>query len=332
MKVAVIGGGTWGTTVANLCAQNKPTMLWARNSDDVASINDRHENARYLPGYALHNDLTASTDLAAVLADADVTLIGLPSDVLGDALNAMGDLLVAGTPIISLTKGFDPKTAQRMSEVIARKLPGHRVGVLTGPNLAKEILDNQATASVLAFEDLELAESLQSLFATERFRIYTNPDVTGCEIGGALKNVIAIAVGMADGLSAGDNTRAALVTRGVAEMTRLGVALGGEPETFTGLAGMGDLLATSISDQSRNRAFGEALGKGQEISTITAEMDHVVEGVTSAPIVARLAREAGVELPICEQVRCVIEEGRTAQEAYRGLLRRPQQSEINRLA
>ena len=173
MKVAVIGGGTWGTTVANLCAQNKPTMLWARNSDDVASINDRHENARYLPGYALHSDLTASTDLAAVLADADVTLIGLPSDVLGDALNAMGDLLVAGTPIISLTKGFDPKTAQRMSEVIAQKLPGHRVGVLTGPNLAKEILDNQATASVLAFEDLELAESLQSLFATERFRIYT---------------------------------------------------------------------------------------------------------------------------------------------------------------
>lgn len=330
MKIAVVGGGSWGTTVAHLCAHNSPTTLWARNYADVNSINERNENLRYLPGHQLHEDLRATSDIADAVANADVIVMGVPSHAFDETLNSLVGLVSSNTPLVSLTKGFEAGSGQRMTELIRRHFPKNPAGVLTGPNLAKEILSGHAAASVISLDDIDLARNIRPYFTTERFRVYTNPDVIGCELGGALKNVIAVAVGMADGLGAGDNTRAAVITRGLAEVTRLGVALGGKPETFSGLAGMGDLVATCISSQSRNRSVGEQLGKGQPLDSIIAEMDQVAEGIKSAPVVARLGREAGVDLPICEEICAVVEEGRTAQEVYRGLLRRPQQGEVNR--
>jgi len=330
VKIAVLGGGSWGTTVAHLCAHNTPTSLFARNGDDAHTINSEHENPRYLPGYALHPELRASDDLSTVVDGADVVVMGVPSAAFTSTLAALREAVSSDVPIVSLAKGLDRESGRRMSEIATDALPQNPIGVLSGPNLAKEILAGHAAASVLAFGDPDVSLRLQPYFSTERFRVYTNQDVTGCELGGALKNVIAVAAGMADGLGAGDNTRAAVITRGLAELTRLGVAMGGQPATFSGLAGMGDLVATCISPQSRNRSVGEELGKGRSLEDVLAGMDQVAEGIKSAPVVARLGREHGVDLPICEEVRAVVEDGRTANEVYRGLLRRPQQGEIKR--
>ncbi len=330
MKVGAVGGGSWGTTVAHLCAHNTETQLYARREEVVEGIRERHENPRYLPGFVLHPDLTASNDVERVVDGADVVIMGVASAGFHDTLAAIAPVLRPGVPIVSLAKGLDRNSGRRMTELVADAFPDNPVGVLTGPNLAKEVLAGHAAASVIAFEDPEVAQTLQPLFATEMFRVYTNPDLVGCELGGALKNVIAVAVGMADGLGTGDNTRAAVITRGLAELTRLGVAMGGRFETFGGLAGMGDLIATCISPQSRNRTVGYELGKGRTIEAIIDEMQQVAEGVKSAPVVARLGREYGVDLPICEEVRAVVEDGRTAKEVYQGLLHRPQQGEVVR--
>lgn len=330
MKVAAIGGGSWGTTVAHLCAHNAETQVFARRSDVADGITEQHQNPRYLAGFDLHPELSASTDIEQVAAGADVVIMGVASPGFRDTLDALSPLVTPGVPIVSLAKGLDRDRGCRMTELISEAFPENPVGVLTGPNLAKEILAGHAAASVIAFDDPAVARRLQPLFATDMFRVYTNPDVVGCELGGALKNVIAVAAGMADGLGAGDNTRAAVITRGLAELTRLGVAMGGKAETFVGLAGVGDLIATCISPQSRNRSVGEELGKGRTIDAIIEEMHQVAEGVRSAPVVSQLGREYGVELPICDEVRAVVEDGRTAKEAYRGLLHRPQQGEVLR--
>ena len=327
MNVAVVGAGSWGTTVAHICSHNAPTLLYSRRDDVAESINSTRENSRYLSGYSLHPDLRASNDLAEVLIDADVVVMGVPSHgfraMLRDALGHVPP----GVPVVSLAKGLERGTNLRMTQIIDEELPGHPVGVLTGPNLAKEILAGQAAAAVIALVDAEVAARLQAVFSTDLFRVYTNTDVIGCELAGALKNIIALASGMADGLGAGDNTRAAVMTRGLAEVTRLGVALGGDPATFAGLAGMGDLVATCISRQSRNRHVGEELGKGRTIAAIAEEMKQVAEGVKSAPVIVELAREVGVDMPIAEQIRAVVEGDCTATEAYRGLLQRPQTAE-----
>jgi len=327
MNVAVVGAGSWGTTVAHLCSHNASTALYSRRPDVAEAINATHENPVYLSGHALHADLRASTDLAAVLAGADVLVMGVPSHGFRATLEEAGPHVPRGIPVVSLAKGLERGTKLRMTQIIEQVLPGRPVGVLTGPNLAKEILGGHAAAAVIALADLDIAERLQAVFATGRFRVYTNTDVIGCEMAGALKNVIALASGMADGLGAGDNTRAAVITRGLAELTRLGVALGGEPSTFAGLAGMGDLVATCISRHSRNRHVGEELGRGRTIESVVKEMQQVAEGVKSAPVVVELAREVGVDMPIAEEVRAVVEDGRSAEEAYRGLLRRPQTAE-----
>ena len=238
MRIAVVGGGSWGTTVAHLCAHNAPTTLWARDGEVASAIDQSHENPRYLPGFQLHHDLRASNDFGSTVSDAELVVMGVPSGAFDETLVSVAELVADGVPIVSLTKGFDQATGRRMTQIIHEQLPDHPVGVLTGPNLAKEILAGHAAASVVAFDDIEQARAVQPLFSTERFRVYTNPDVVGCELGGALKNVIAVAVGMADGLGAGDNTRAAVITRGLAELTRLGVALGGQLTTFSGLAGL----------------------------------------------------------------------------------------------
>jgi glycerol-3-phosphate dehydrogenase (NAD(P)+) len=224
-------------------------------------------------------------------------------------------------PVVSLAKGLEPGTHLRMSEVIREVLPEHRAGALTGPNLAKEIMAGFAAASVIAFEDADVARQLQGVFHSGLFRVYTNRDVIGCELGGALKNVIAIAVGMGDGLGVGDNTRSAVITRGLAELTRLGVAMGGEPATFAGLAGIGDLIATCTSQQSRNRHVGEELGRGRTPDEIAAAMNQVAEGVKTSKVVMELGAKHDVDLPISREVYGVLYEGRTAQEAYRGLTR-----------
>jgi len=322
VRVVVLGAGSWGTTVAHLAAHNTPTVLWARDPEVAREVDAEHRNTRYLPDFLLHEKLQATDDLAEAVRQADVLVMGVPSSGFRQTLEEVRNHLRPWVPVVSLAKGLEVGSKLRMTQVIEEVIPGHPYGVLTGPNLAKEILAGHAAAAVIAMSDFNVARRLQGLFATELFRVYVNHDVVGSELGGALKNVIALASGMADGLGAGDNTRAAVITRGLAELTRLGVAMGGEEMTFSGLAGMGDLLATCISRQSRNRHVGEELGKGKTIEQVIEEMDQVAEGVKTAKVVLELADEHGVEMPITAEVAkvCAMEAG--AQEAYRGLLRR----------
>ncbi|MEE4659098.1 MAG: NAD(P)H-dependent glycerol-3-phosphate dehydrogenase [Halieaceae bacterium] len=321
LNVGLLGGGSWGTTVASMVARNTSVMLWARDPATVEQINREHRNDRYLPDAVLNERVRASSDLAEVVSEADVLVVAVPSQGFRAVLEQVKPHLRAWVPVISLSKGLELDTRMRMTEIIQQVLPGHPVGVLTGPNLAREIMAGQAAASVIAMEDQIIVQQLQALFSSGLFRVYTNDDVVGCELGGVLKNIIAIAVGMGDGQGAGDNTRSALITRGLAEVTRLGVALGGRPETFAGLAGMGDMIATCTSPQSRNRHVGIELGKGRHIDDVLAEMVMVAEGVKSAPAVMALAEQHGISMPIARDVYQVVSGERTASQAYRGLLR-----------
>ena len=321
IRVGVAGGGSWGTTVASLAAHNSETLLWARRQDVVDDINNNHCNSVYLPDLKLNKRLRATTDLKEMVSQADVLVMGVPSAATRETARAIQPIIRPWVPIISLSKGLEPGTGNRMTEVISEEIPGHPVGVLTGPNLAKEILSGYAAATVISMTDLTLAGRIQKLFSSGLFRVYTNDDVIGSELGGALKNVVAIAAGMADGLGTGDNTRAAVITRGLAELTRLGVAMGGRPETFAGLAGMGDLVATCISTQSRNRHVGELLGKGMTLEEIIEQMDQVAEGVKTIPVVLELGERYGVPMPITAAVSKVVLEGAPAASAYRGLVK-----------
>ncbi|EEB78271.1 MAG: NAD(P)H-dependent glycerol-3-phosphate dehydrogenase [Halioglobus sp.] len=321
LNIAVLGGGSWGTTVASLVARNTDVTLWARNPDTVNEINAKHSNEKYLPGAKLPDRLRATSDVGEAIRDADVVVMGIPSQNFRAVLQDVKQHIRAWVPVISLTKGLELKTRMRMTEIIQEVLPGHPVGVLTGPNLAREIMAGQAAAGVIAMEDEIIVQELQNVFKSGLFRVYTNTDVVGCELGGVLKNIIAIAVGMGDGQGAGDNTRAALITRGLAEVTRLGVAMGGRPETFSGLAGMGDMIATCTSPQSRNRHVGIELGKGRNMEEIIEKMTMVAEGAKSAPAVMALAQEYDVEMPIASDVSRVLAGDATASRAFRGLLR-----------
>ncbi len=321
LNVGLLGGGSWGTTVASLVARNAPVTLWARNADTVTEINEKHTNETYLPGAVLPERLVATNDIGEAVSQADVIIMGIPSHNFRAVLEEVKKHIRAWVPVISLTKGLELDTRMRMTEIINEVLPGHPVGVLTGPNLAREIMSGQAAASVIAMEDEIIVRELQNLFKSGLFRVYTNTDVIGCELGGVLKNIIAIAVGMGDGQGAGDNTRAALITRGLAEVTRLGVAMGGRAETFAGLAGMGDMIATCTSPQSRNRHVGIELGKGRNMQEIIDEMVMVAEGAKSAPAVMELADKYQVEMPIARDVYSVVAGKTDARGAYRGLLR-----------
>jgi glycerol-3-phosphate dehydrogenase (NAD(P)+) len=329
MQVAVIGGGSWGTTVAHLCAKNTPTTLWARREEVAVEVRDEHRNRAYLEGFDLTPSLHATSSLEEAVAGADLLVMGVPSHTMRETAQALAGHLRPWVPVVSLSKGLEQGTRLRMTEVLAAELPGHPHGVLTGPNLAKEILAGHAAASVIAMADTSIAEALQVVFSSDLFRVYTNHDVVGCEVAGALKNVMAIASGMADGLGTGDNTRSAVITRGLAELMRLGCAMGGEAVTFAGLAGMGDLIATCISPQSRNRYVGEQLGRGRSIDEVIAEMNMVAEGVKTSRVVMELAEQYGVDLPIASEVFAVVHEGRPASDAYRGLLGRNVRSEMH---
>lgn len=321
LQVAVLGGGSWGTTVASMVTRNAPVKLWARNQAVVDEINIHHTNKTYLPDAKLPEKLVATNDIAEAVHEADVVVMGIPSQNFRAVLTEVKKHIRAWVPVISLTKGLELETGLRMTEIITEVLPGHPIGVLTGPNLAREIMAGQAAAGVIAMEDEIIVQELQEVFKSGLFRVYTNTDVIGCELGGVLKNIIAIAVGMGDGQGAGDNTRSALITRGLAEVTRLGVAMGGRPETFSGLAGMGDMIATCTSPQSRNRHVGVELGKGRNMPEIISEMVMVAEGAKSAPAVMALAEKYGVEMPIARDVYRVLCGDDTASRAFRGLLR-----------
>ncbi len=329
LRIGLLGGGSWGTTVASLTSQNTPTKMWARNAGTVKEINQYHRNEKYLPGAKLTESLRATTSIKEAVVDADVVVMGVPSQSFRYVLEDAKPYIRPWVPIVSLSKGLEEGTKMRMTEIIEMVMPGHPAGVLTGPNLAREILAGQAAASVIAMVDDTIAIALQKVFLTGLFRVYTNDDVVGCELGGALKNVIAIAAGMGDGAGAGDNTRAAVITRGLAELTRLGVAMGGRPETFAGLTGMGDLVATCISGLSRNRHVGFQLGQGRTLNEIIEEMSMVAEGVKTCGVVMELAKEYNIPMPITAEVYKVVNEGATVKDAFRGLIRQESGSEAD---
>lgn len=328
-RIAVIGAGSWGTTVASIVARKNPTTLWARSAEIADEIDQRHRNERYLPGIALVDTLRATADLSAAVDAADILIMAVPSHGFRAVLTELAPQLRPWTPIVSLVKGLEQLTDRRMTQIIGEVLPGHPAGVLAGPNIAREVADGYAAAAVIAMPDQHLAAQLRDLFRTSRFRIYSTSDVVGVEIAGALKNIFAIAVGMGDGIGSGENTRAMVMTRALREMTKLGTAAGGQLETFFGLAGLGDLTVTCTSPNSRNRHVGEHLGRGEPIQNILAGMTQVAEGVKSASVVMKLAAGFGVDMPIAREVDGVVNHGRSVEDAYRGLLAIPPGHEVH---
>ena len=327
--IAVVGAGSWGTTVASTVAQNQSTMLWARRAALAQQITADHENIDYLRGVALTESLLCSSNLQDVVRDASIVMMAVPSNGFRDVLVEVAKYVSPEVPIVSLTKGLERDTLKRMSEVVADILPRHCVAVLTGPNLAHEILAGQPAATVVGCSDDEIAKQIQVLLTRPTLRVYTNPDVVGCEIGGVVKNVIAIAAGIVEGMGFGDNSKATLITRGLAEMSRLGIALGANPNTFTGLAGIGDVVATCASAQSRNTAVGVRLGKGESIESITASMKMVAEGVKSSLSVLQLAQRCKVDMPITEQVAAVCEGTISARDSLVRLMSRVSKAELD---
>jgi glycerol-3-phosphate dehydrogenase (NAD(P)+) len=304
--------------------------MWARRPELVDRINGERRNEQYLPGAEIPYSLTVTNDLEAAVQDAEVVVMGVPSHGYREVLTQAAVAVPAGAAILSLSKGIEQGTLKRMTEVTREELPDHDpaiIGVLSGPNLAREVIAGQPAATVIAMTDMDRARALQHVFMSPSFRVYTNTDVTGCEIAGALKNVMAIAAGMARGLGFGDNTMATLVTRALAELTRLGVAMGGEPLTFAGLAGMGDLIATCVSSQSRNNRVGTELGKGRALDEITSEMNMVAEGVKTTKAVLDLAEKHGIEMPIAHQVGRVLYEGARPRDAVLALMTREAKAE-----
>jgi len=312
MKAAVLSAGSWGTTFAQvLCDAGTRTVLYARKPQLAKAIAGLHENPDYLPGVALTPALDATADPAEALDGADLVALAVPAQSLRANLADWAPLIPPGALLVSLMKGIELRSCLRMSEVIAEMTgaPAERIAVVAGPNLAGEIVRREITAAVVACSSETGALALQAACHTPYFRPYTNTDVTGCELGGAVKNVIAIAVGIAVALGLGDNTRATLITRGLAEIARLGSALGAQTQTFAGLAGMGDLVATCSSPLSRNRTFGEYLGRGMTVESASAAMNQTAEGVTSSGPVLELARAHQVEMPITEVVEAVMRDG-----------------------
>jgi glycerol-3-phosphate dehydrogenase (NAD(P)+) len=321
--ITVLGAGSWGTTVASMCARRGPTTIWALEDEVVAEINAHHSNTPYLKGFALPAALRATRSLEEATRDAEVVVIAVPSPYFRSVVAQAAPFIRRPLPVVSVVKGLEPESLLRMTEVIAELLPGHPRAVLSGPNLAREIMAGYAAGAVVACRDANVARGLQGLLNSGLYRVYTTHDVVGVEVAGALKNVIAIAAGMADGVGVGDNTRALVITRGLAELTRLGIGMGGEPGTFAGLAGIGDLIATCTSRLSRNRHVGEELGKGRKLDDIVSEMRMVAEGVHTCRIALALGKRHGVEMPIARAIDRVVHGEETALDAYRALVRHP---------
>jgi glycerol-3-phosphate dehydrogenase (NAD(P)+) len=329
-KVVVLGGGSWGTTVASICARRGPTLQWVRSEETAKDINENHRNSQYLgEEVALPESLQATTDFAEAANCADVIVMGVPSHGFRGVLHQLSRELRPWVPVVSLVKGLEQGTNMRMSQIVEEVLPGHPAGILAGPNIAREVAEGYAAAAVLAMPDQHLAANLANLFRTKRFRVYTTDDVVGVEIAGALKNVYAIAVGMGYSLGIGENTRAMVMSRAVREMSKLGEAIGGQRDTFSGLAGMGDLIVTCTSQRSRNRHVGEQLGSGKTIDEVIASMNQVAEGVKAASVIMDFAERYGVNMPIAREVDAVINHGSTVEQAYFGLSAEKQGHEVD---
>lgn len=331
VNVAVMGAGSWGTTLAKVFADaGNEVRLWARREELAAAINTRHENPDYLPDLPLPESIEATTDPAQALSDASIVIFGVPSQTLRRNLTTWAPLLPKDATLVSISKGVEKETLNLMSEVIADAagVEEDRIAVLSGPNLAKEVAQEQPAATVIACTDENRAKEVQHASAAPYFRPYTNTDVIGAEIGGACKNVIALACGMASGKGLGNNTMATIITRGLAEITRLGVELGADPFTFSGLAGMGDLVATCSSTLSRNRTFGYRLGQGGTLEEAKAATNgQVAEGVISSDSIFRLAQRAGVEMPITQAVYGVCHRGVSVDDMIVALMGRTKKAE-----
>jgi glycerol-3-phosphate dehydrogenase (NAD(P)+) len=330
-KVAVLGAGSWGTALAALLAGGgRHTTLWALEDEVVSDIRERRENAIYLPDVTLPPELVATTSLQDALQDADFVISVSPSQHVRSVMTEAAPHLARGALVVSASKGIETSTLKRMDQVMEEVLPEHAIrgfSVLSGPSFAAEVARGTPTAVVVASRSPEAGRRVQALFQTDTFRVYTNPDVVGVELGGAVKNVVALAAGVVAGLGYGHNTLAALITRGLAEITRLGVAMGAERATFSGLAGIGDLVLTCTGELSRNRGVGFRLGQGEPLDTILGEMKAVAEGVRTAQAVFELARLHDVEMPITEEVHAILTEGRDPRDAMQNLMLREPKAE-----
>jgi len=324
-RIAVVGGGSWGTAFAAMLAeQHGDVSLWVREPEVCDAIRSGRENRAFLPGVKVPEGVLPTTNLGEALAGREIVALAVPSLHLRDVAEMCVPHLVPGAVVVSLAKGLENGTLLRMTEVLAQVLPLSRArfAVLSGPTFAREVARGMPAGATVASEDPKVATALQAVFSGKRFRVYAGTDVTGIEIGGALKNVMAIAAGMSDGLGFGDNARALLVTRGLAEISRVGVRLGADPQTFYGLSGLGDLVLTCTGDLSRNRTVGVRVGKGERVADILAGMTMVAEGVMTAKAAADLSRRTGVAMPISEQVHLILHEGKDVRVAVTELLSR----------
>jgi len=326
--LAVLGAGSWGTALAALAARNgTPTRLWGRDAGALAAMAASRRNERYLPGLALPESLVYESDLGAALRGADIVLIVVPSHAFASILDEIAPLLDPGAAIAWATKGFEPGTGRFLHELVAEKLPGRPAAVITGPSFAKEVAAGMPSAVTVHSEDPAFAQRLAAMLHAPDFRAYSGNDVLGAELGGAMKNVLAVATGVADGMGLGLNARAGLITRGMNEMLRLGVALGAKPETLMGLSGLGDLVLTCTGDLSRNRRLGLALGRGVGIDEAVRQIGQVVESVVTADEVMRLADKHGLDLPIAAGVRAVLHGEVTPAEGLKALMARERKPE-----
>jgi glycerol-3-phosphate dehydrogenase (NAD(P)+) len=322
VTVAVIGAGSWGTALAiHLTRAGVPTCLWAREPEVVEGVRERRRNPYFLADVEIPSALRVTDDAAGAVTDADVVIIAVPSEFVAATAKRM-EAPRPGVPIVSATKGFDPITHARMTEVLGERFPSTPMAALSGPTFAREVALGRPTAAVVAASDAQLARDVQERLGSREFRLYTNADVIGVEVGGALKNVVAIATGIADGLALGDNARAALITRGLAEITRLAVALGATPGTLAGLAGMGDLVLTCVGGLSRNRSLGMALAEGRSLADVEAATRMIAEGARTVTSAIALARRHHVRMPICAEVAAVLFEGKAPADALAALLGR----------
>lgn len=323
VKVAVLGAGAFGTAIARVlaCAGSAP-VLWGRDVARVEEMRDARQNVRHLPGIELPPAIEVSSDLEYALSGSAVVFVAVPTQHVREVVERSAAGFVPGQVVVSLAKGIERGTRLRPTEVLRALVPEVEVAALTGPSHAEEVARDQPTTVVVAADQLEVAQRIQELLSTPQFRVYTNPDLVGIELGGATKNVIAIAAGILDGLELGDNTKSALLTRGLAEITRLGIALGANPETFFGLAGVGDLVTTCYSRHGRNRALGEALGRGETLEEYRARTVSVAEGAFSVEAILELASSRGVDMPISTEVQAVMHEGKRAREAIHDLMTR----------
>jgi glycerol-3-phosphate dehydrogenase (NAD(P)+) len=335
MKIAIIGAGSWGTAIASMLAhKSHEVILWARNEGLIAELIETKENKTYLPNVKLSSHIIFTNDLAKATHKASMIIITTPSHAVRQTIEGVADTISPEAIIVSAAKGFELSTAKRLSEVIEEVLPVHkeRIAVLSGPNHAEEVGLRQPSASVIGAAYRNIAEQVQDAFMLPFFRVYTNPDIVGVELGGALKNIIALGAGIAEGLSYGDNTKAALMTRGIAEITRLGVALGAHSSTFSGLSGIGDLMVTCTSRHSRNRRAGILLAKGQTMQQIESESKMVVEGIRATVAAHQLAKKYQVEMPITEEIFKVLYENKPPETAVRDLMTRGRTHEIEEVA